>query len=90
MKVTSNSFQTSPMTSIDFGTLITTIFVIVDDWYDKQVKKTTLLKPGVKASMSDSEIMTLALVMDYLPFLGETQFLGFIRGNYIEWFPFFT
>lgn len=87
MKVTSFSNQTSPMTSIDFGTLITTIFVVVDDWYQKQAKSTTLLKPGVKASMSDSEIMTLALVMDYLPFPGETQFLGFIRGNYNEWFP---
>nr|MDZ8061790.1 hypothetical protein [Nostoc sp. EkiNYC01] len=60
MKVTSFSIQTSPMNSIDFGTLLTTIFVIVDDWYQKQVKKTTLMKPGVKASMSDSEIMTLA------------------------------
>lgn len=58
--------------------LLTTIFVVVDDWYQKQVKSTTPLKPGVKASMSDSEIMTLALVMDYLPFPGETQFLGFI------------
>lgn len=75
------------MNSIDFGTLLTTIFVIVDDWHQKQVNKTTLIKPGVKASMSDSEIMTLSLVMDYLPFPGETQFLGFIRGNYRDWFP---
>ncbi len=52
MKVTSFSTQTSPMSSINFGTLLTTIFVVVDDWYDKQVKKTTLSKPGVKASMS--------------------------------------
>ena len=37
--------------------------------------------------MSDSEIMTLALMMDYLPFPGETQFLGFIRANYGKWFP---
>ena len=43
--------------------------------------------PGVKPSMSDSEILTLALVMDYLPFPGETQFLGFIRANYSQWFP---
>ncbi|WP_235018942.1 IS982 family transposase [Tolypothrix sp. NIES-4075] len=66
---------------------MTTIFVIVDDWYRKQVKNTTVLKPGAKARMSDSEIITLALVMDYVPFPGETQFLGFIRGNYREWFP---
>ena len=76
------------MNSIDLGTLITTIFVLVDDWYEKQVKNTTMVKPGVKARMSDSEIMTLALVMDYVPFPGETQFLGFIRGNYRDWFPF--
>lgn len=75
------------MNSIDLGTLITTIFVLVDDWYEKQVKNTTVVKPGVKARMSDSEIMTLALIMDYVPFPGETQFLGFIRGNYREWFP---
>jgi hypothetical protein len=87
MKVISFSTQTCPMTSIDFGTLIITIFVIVNNWYQKQVKKTTLLKPGIKARISDSEIMTLALVMDYLPFPGETHFLGFIKGNYSEWFP---
>ncbi|WP_392533903.1 hypothetical protein [Nostoc sp. C117] len=39
---------------------MTTIFVVVDDWCQKQVKRTTLSKPGVKASMSASEIMTLA------------------------------
>ena len=25
--------------------------------------------------------------MDYLPFPGETQFIGFIRANYGQWFP---
>ncbi|MEH2121078.1 hypothetical protein [Nostoc sp.] len=75
------------MINIDNGSLLTTIFVIVDDWHEKQVKNTTMLKPGVKPSMSDSEILTLALVMDYLPFPGERQFIGFIRGNYREWFP---
>lgn len=60
------------MTSIDNGSLLTTIFVVVDDWYEKQVKKIALSKPGVKASMSDSEIMTLALAIDYLPFPGKT------------------
>ena len=44
------------MNSIDLGTLITTIFVLVDDWYQKQVKNTTVVKPGVKARMSDSEL----------------------------------
>lgn len=42
MKVTSFSTQSSPMTSLDFGTVLTTVFVIVDDWYAKQVKNTTI------------------------------------------------
>ncbi|MFN6568479.1 transposase [Dendronalium sp. ChiSLP03b] len=41
MKVTSFSTVTSPMTSIDFGTLLTTIFVVVDDWCHKQVMLST-------------------------------------------------
>ena len=75
------------MNSIDFESLIITIFVLVDDWYQSEGKAFKTLSPGAKAEMSDSEIITLALVMDYLPFPGETQFIGFIRANYREWFP---
>lgn len=75
------------MNSIDFETLIVTIFVLVDDWYQKEGKALKGKSPGAKAEMSDSEIMTLAIMMDYLPFPGETQFIGFIRANYGKWFP---
>jgi hypothetical protein len=75
------------MTSIDFDSVIITVFVLVDDWYQVEGKTLKALSPGAKPEMSDSEIMTLALIMDYLPFPGETQFIGFIRANYGEWFP---
>ena len=75
------------MNSIDFETLIITIFVLVDDWYQQEGKALKGKSPGAKAEMSDSEIMTLAVIMDYLPFPGETQFIGFIRANYGQWFP---
>ena len=75
------------MNSIDFESLTVTVFVLVDDWYNKEGKALKMLSPGAKSEMSDSEIMTLALMMDYLPFPGETQFIGFIRANYREWFP---
>ncbi|MEM7756585.1 MAG: hypothetical protein AAF298_00435 [Cyanobacteria bacterium P01_A01_bin.40] len=42
----------------------------------------TEMLPGAKPEMSDSEILTLALVMDYLPFPGESQLIGFIHANY--------
>lgn len=75
------------MNSIDFETLVTVIFVLVDDWYQLEGKILRGNLPGARPVMSDSEILTLALVMDYLPFPGETQFIGFIRANYREWFP---
>ncbi|MEM6610931.1 MAG: hypothetical protein AAF652_01515 [Cyanobacteria bacterium P01_C01_bin.72] len=77
------------MNSIDFERLIITVFVLVDDWYQAQrasphVGKTLKpLSPGAKPEMSDSEIMTLALLMDYLPFPGETQFIGAAPGAQI-------
>lgn len=75
------------MNSIDFESLLVIIFVLVDDWYQLEGKFLKGRCPGAKAEMSDSEILTLALVMDYLPFPGETQFIGFIRANYGQWFP---
>lgn len=75
------------MNSIDFESLLVIIFVLVDDWYQSQEKSWSRKSPGVRAEMSDSEIITLALVMDYLPFPGESQFIGFIRANYKQWFP---
>ena len=75
-----------PMHSIDLETLLVTVFVIVDDWSQKAVPPRNHL-PGVKPKLSESEILTLALIMDYLPFPGETQFLGFIKANYGSWFP---
>ena len=75
------------MNSIDFESVIVTVFVLVDDWYQSEGKALKALSPGTRSEMSDSEVITLALMMDYLPFPGETQFIGFIRANYGQWFP---
>ena len=75
------------MNSIDFESLLVIVFVLVDDWYKSSKKSRKSRSPGAKPEMSNSEIMTLALMMDYLPFPGESQFLGFIRANYGKWFP---
>jgi hypothetical protein len=77
------------MNSIDFESLLIIIFVLVDDWDQLEEKsfKCNFNSPGAKPEMSDSEILTLALIMDYLPFPGESQFIGFIRANYGQWFP---
>ena len=64
------------MNSIDFESLIITVFVLVDDWYQAEGNALKVVSPGAKPEMSNSEIITLALIMDYLPFPGETRFIG--------------
>ncbi len=74
------------MCSISFGDLATIVYTPVDDWY--QVHGVPLLqgKRGAKPRFSDSEVITL-LLMDFLPFPGERQFLGFVRAHYLPLFP---
>jgi hypothetical protein len=75
------------MPSIPISDLLTIIFVIVDDWYKIQGARLLKGKPGAKPQFTDSEVITLMLAMDFVPFPGETQFLGYIRANYLDAFP---
>jgi hypothetical protein len=73
--------------TIDVETLLTIVFVLVDDWYQQHGVCLLKGKRGAKPEFSDSEVITLLLAMDYFPFPGETQFLGFIRANHLHLFP---
>ena len=75
------------MTSITVSDLMTIIFVLVDDWYQTYGVRFLKGKPGAKPEFSDSEVITLLLAMDFIPFPSETQFLGFMRANYLTLFP---
>lgn len=74
-------------TIISFVELATITYTLIDDWYQERGKELLKGKPGRKPVFSDSEVITLLLLMDFLPFPGETQFLGFIRANYLALFP---
>ena len=73
--------------SVDVETLFTIIYVLVDDWYQTKGKKQLVGKRGRKAKFSDSEVITLLLAMDFIPFPSESQYLAFIRANYLHLFP---
>lgn len=75
------------MTSISIIDILTIIFVLVDDWYQEEGHKLLRGKPGKKPKFSDSEVMTLMLAQDFIPFPSETQYIGFIRANYLAMFP---
>jgi len=75
------------MNSITFEDLCTIVYVLVDDWYLAHGKKLLKGKRGQKPIFSDSEVITLLLMMDFLSQPGETQFLKFMRANYLALFP---
>jgi hypothetical protein len=73
--------------TVNVETLLTIIFVLVDDWYQAKGYRLLKGKRGAKPVFCDSEVLTLLLAMDFFPFPGENQFLGFIRANYLNLFP---
>jgi hypothetical protein len=75
------------MQSIDFPNLLTIMYVLVDDWYKLHAPRLLKGKVGAKPVFSDPEVITLMLAMDFLSFESETQFLSFMRANYLELFP---
>ncbi len=74
-------------TSISINDLFTIIFVLVDDWYQSEGKKLLTGKPGAKPEFTDSEVITLMLAQDFIPYPSETQYIGHIRANYLALFP---
>jgi len=75
------------MTSIPITDLLTIIFVLVDDWYQDYGHQLLKGKAGRKPVFKDSEVMTLMLAHDFIPYPAETQYVEFIRANYLALFP---
>jgi hypothetical protein len=75
------------MSSIPISDLLTIIYVLVDDWYQVQGIKLLAGKVGKKPVFQDSEVITLVLAQDFIPYPAETQYLEFIRANYLPLFP---
>jgi len=74
-------------TSIDKVSILTITYVLVDDWYKATGHGQLKGKPGAKPKFSDRELLTLMLVQDFIPFPGETQYVGYMRANYGREFP---
>jgi hypothetical protein len=75
------------MQSISIAELLLVIYVIVDDWYLIQGQILLQGKSGRKPRFRDSEVITLMLAQDYIPYPGENQFIGYIKANYADSFP---
>ena len=75
------------MASISIAELLTIIYVLVDDWYQVHGYKLLNGKVGKKPVFKDSEVISLVLAHDFIPYPAETQYVEFIRANYLALFP---
>jgi hypothetical protein len=75
------------MLSIPISAVMLVIYYEVDEWYQQTGYKLLKGKAGVKPIFSDSEVITLMLAQDFIPYPGENQYLGYMRANYLALFP---
>jgi hypothetical protein len=73
------------MKMLSMEDLLIVVFVLVDDWYQCQNYHKSPI--GRREEMTDSEILTLMLAMDFMEFTSERHYVEFIRGNYKHLFP---
>lgn len=67
------------MTSIPLTDLLTTVYVFVDDWYQQKDKHYLQSKSGATSEFTDSEVITLMLMQDFIPYPWVNNSLGFAK-----------
>jgi hypothetical protein len=75
---------------MDLDTFLTTVYVKVDDWYKANWAERLKRKRGRRASLSDSEVLTLALVGQWrvgVPWQSERGLVRFMQQQGRGWFP---
>ncbi|MEH1795743.1 MAG: hypothetical protein V7L17_24405 [Nostoc sp.] len=69
------------MNTVDGSTLLTTIFVLVDDWYQQKGYRYVPLLPGSLPRFTDSEMLTLLVAMDFFPISRRTAVFRVHQGK---------
>lgn len=75
---------------MDLDTFLTTVYVLVDDWYKATWAKRLARQQGRRARMSDSEVLTVALVGQWrvgVPWQSERGVVRFMQEQGRGWFP---
>ncbi|MBA3474425.1 MAG: IS982 family transposase, partial [Rubrobacter sp.] len=69
---------------VDVDTFLTTLYVTVDDFCQSRPPKR---RPGPEASLSESEVVTLAVFARWSRFASERDFYRYASGNLRAAFP---
>ena len=68
---------------MDITTFLISVFCLVDDY----LKGKWLRQRGPQPTLSDSEVMTMEIVGEFLGIDTDCGIYGYFRRHYIDWFP---
>jgi Transposase DDE domain len=69
---------------VDLNTFITAVFCLTDDWLQQQESPRSR---GPAPELSDSEVLTIEIVGEFLGIDAEKGLYTYFRRHYGEWFP---
>jgi hypothetical protein len=75
---------------MDLDTFLTTLYVLVDDWYKAEMQDMISRQRGPKPHMSDSELLTVALAGQWragVPWRSERGVVRYMQKHGRHWFP---
>jgi hypothetical protein len=90
---TDTGFAWSPNTSegkgsenVDLETLLVALYVLADDWW-RADRPPSARKPGRPLRLTDTEVLTLAVLAQWPRFRSEQGFWGFAQAHLRSYFP---
>jgi len=72
---------------IDLDTFLTALYMVVDDVYRTQFAAAKPSRPGVKPTMSDSEVLTVAVLAQWQQNRSERGFVAYVTQHWRRYFP---
>ncbi|MBE0688706.1 MAG: hypothetical protein IH587_01115 [Anaerolineae bacterium] len=75
---------------MDMDTFLTKLYVFIDDWYKAKAAPMVKRTVGPEARLSDSEVLTLAIVSQWrcgVPWQSERAMVRYMQKEGRQWFP---
>ena len=72
---------------LDLDSFLVSLYVLVDDWWKAGHPSTAPRKPGRPALLSESEVLTLAILAQWPRFRSERDFWRFAWAHLRHYFP---
>ena len=72
---------------MDLDSFLVSLYVLVDDWWRERHPPAARKKPGRQALLSESEVLTLAMLAQWPRFRSERDFWRFASSHLRSYFP---